>query len=63
MESIARLVRDLSYWDSVNKLSLKEQETLEELKVRLVKEWAVVSDIRPVEARTKLDKLLAVGTS
>jgi RNA polymerase-interacting CarD/CdnL/TRCF family regulator len=59
LNSIACLVRDLSVFDSKKKLSPNEQDTLEELKARLVKEWSVVLNINPQEARMRLDDLIA----
>ena len=51
---IAQLVRDMTYWASQKKLTLKEQDTLDELTNRLVKEWSVVSEIQPQKAKSKL---------
>ena len=55
---IAGLIRDLSYQAVERKLSNPEQETLENLQKRLVKEWSVVFDVKPEEAQTKINESL-----
>lgn len=59
LRSTVCLVRDLFVQDSKKKLSPREQDILEDLKKQVVMEWSAVLDIKPFEARSQLENLLA----
>jgi len=59
LKSTVCLVRDLFVHDTKKKLSPKEQDILEDLKKQLVMEWSAVLNIKPLEAKSKLENLLA----
>jgi len=59
LHSTVCLVRDLFVHDSKKKLSPREQDILEDLKKQLTMEWSAVLDVKPFEARSQLDGLLA----
>lgn len=58
LEDIAALIRDLYSRHRVHQLNLSESEALEDLKKRLIHEWAVVMDIPLNEAHQALKAVL-----
>jgi len=58
--SIARLIRDLRAKRRKKKgLNQTERNALKSLTDRLIKEWALVQNIRPEKAQERLEKLLS----